>query len=69
MSHLTERVKKIGAREKGEWEGGGAVGGEGVSALQSPQGSPFPCCRPSMGTALLCNFISMAGIISHCNYF
>lgn len=35
MSHLTEIVKKIGAREKGEGEGGGAVGG-GESPLFSP---------------------------------
>lgn len=52
MSHLTEIVEITGAREKeekekevGRWAGGG------VSALQSPQGSPFPCCRPSLGTA------------------
>lgn len=67
MSHLTEMVKIIGAREKAEKE---KEVGQGEFPLFSPQKVALShTADPVMGTALLCYFVSMAGIISHSNYF
>lgn len=67
MCRLTEIVKVIGAREKAEKE---KEVGQGEFPLFSlHKVALFHTANPIMGTALLCYFVSMAGIISHSNYF
>lgn len=68
MSHLTEIVKIIGAREKVEKE---KEVGQGEFPLFSPHKVALSHAADPVWEqlTLLCNFISMAGIISHSNYF